>query len=151
MRPHTLSHCEIRDELSRGGRGIVYRAFDVRLEREVALKIIRPDLVKNEDRKRRFVEEARAAAALKHPNIAVVYAIDDAEDTTFIAMELIEGRKLSVVLERERLAVSAALAMAVEVVDGLSQAHPKGSARVSGDRRPTHLLHVAGRRGRHLG
>ena len=105
MTPRKLSHYEIREELSRGGMGIVYRALDVKLEREVALKILLPDLVKNEVRKRRFIQEAKAAAALKHPNIAVIYEIDDAEDTTFIAMELIEGWKLSDLLARERLSI----------------------------------------------
>ena len=64
MLPRTLSHYEIREELSRGGMGIVYRALDLKLEREVALKILQRDLAKDETRKRRFVHEAKAAAAL---------------------------------------------------------------------------------------
>ncbi len=138
MTPRKLSHYEIREELSRGGMGIVYRALDVKLEREVALKILLPDLVKNEVRKRRFIQEAKAAAALKHPNIAVIYEIDDAEDETFIAMELIEGSKLSDLLARERLSISRATAMAVEILEGLSSAHEKGI--VHRDLKPGNLM-----------
>ncbi len=138
MTPRKLSHYEIREELSRGGMGIVYRALDVKLEREVALKVLPPDLVKNEVRKRRFVQEAKLASALKHPNIAVIYEIDDAEDTTFIAMELIEGSKLSDLLARERPSISRATAMAVEILEGLSSAHEKGI--VHRDLKPANLM-----------
>src|SRR3990172_2563767 len=138
MTPRKLSHYEIREERSRGGMGIVSRALDVKLEREVALKILLPDLVKNEIRKRRFIQEAKAAAALKHPNIAVIYEIDDAEDETFIAMEHIEGWKLSDLLARERLSISRATAMAVEILEGLSSAHEKGI--VHRDLKPANLM-----------
>jgi Tol biopolymer transport system component/predicted Ser/Thr protein kinase len=138
MTPRKLSHYEIREELSRGGMGIVYRALDFKLEREVALKILLPDLVKNEVRKRRFIQEAKLASALKHPNIAVIYEIDDAEDETFIAMELIEGWKLSDLLARERLSISRATAMAVEILEGLSRAHEKGI--VHRDLKPANLM-----------
>jgi len=138
MTPRKLSHYEIREELSRGGMGIVYRALDFKLEREVALKILLPDLVKNEVRKRRFIQEAKLASALKHPNIAVIYEIDDAEDTTFIAMELIEGSKLSDLLARERPSIPRATAMAVEILEGLSSAHEKGI--VHRDLKPANLM-----------
>ncbi len=88
---HNISHDEILEELSPGGMGIVYRALDTKLDREVALQVLPPELVRDEERKRRFVKEAKAAAALKHPAIGVIYEIDDTDDTTFIAMELIEG------------------------------------------------------------
>jgi Tol biopolymer transport system component/serine/threonine protein kinase len=136
--PRKLSHYEIREELSRGGMGIVYRALDVKLERDVALKILLPDLVKNEARKRRFIQEAKLASALKHPNIAVIYEIDDAADETFIAMELIEGSKLSDLLASERPSISRATAMAVEILEGLSSAHEKGI--VHRDLKPANLM-----------
>src|SRR3990172_1024601 len=138
MTPRKLSHYEIREELSRGGMGIVYRALDFKLEREVALKVLLPDLVKNEVRKRRFIQEARLASALKHPNIAVIYEIDDAEDETFIAMELKEGWKLSDLLAKERPSVSRATAMAVEILEGLSSAHEKGI--VHRDLKPANVM-----------
>ncbi len=121
--------------------GVVYRALDFKLEREVALKVLLPDLVKNEVRKRRFIQEAKLASALKHPNIAVIYEIDDAEDTTFIAMELIEGLKLSDLLARERLSISRATAMAVEILEGLSSAHEKSI--VHRDLKPGNLMVTA--------
>ncbi len=74
--------------------GIVYRAVDVKLDREVALKVLPPELVADPERKRRFVQEAKAAAKLEHPHIGVVHEIDEAEGVTFIAMELIRGEKL---------------------------------------------------------
>lgn len=75
----TLSHYKILDEISRGGMGIVYRALDLKLDREVALKILTPELVTDPERKRRFVQEARAASKLEHPHIAVIQEIDEVE------------------------------------------------------------------------
>jgi len=97
----TLSHYKVLEEISRGGMGIVYKALDLKLNREVALKVLPPELVSDPDRKRRFVQEAQAAAALKHPNIAVVYEIDEVDGVDFIAMELIEGEKLRPVTNLE--------------------------------------------------
>ena len=106
--------------------GIVYRARDVKLNRDVALKVLPPELVENPDRKRRFIQEAQAAAALKHPNIAVVYEIDEDDGVTFIAMELVEGEKLSEVLDRGALPTDRAIEIATEVARGLACAHDHG-------------------------
>jgi serine/threonine protein kinase/tetratricopeptide (TPR) repeat protein len=122
----TLSHYKILDEVSRGGMGVVYRALDVKLHREVALKILPPELVSDPERRRRFVQEARAAAALEHPNIAVIHEIDESEGVTFIAMELIRGEKLRDLLEREKLPVTRALDLACEMAEGLARAHDRG-------------------------
>ena len=78
-----LSHYKVMEELSRGGMGIVYRALDVKLDREVALKVLPPELVADRERKRRFIQEAKAAARIEHPNISVVYEIDGVEGVTF--------------------------------------------------------------------
>ncbi len=110
----TLSHYKVLEEISRGGMGIVYKALDLKLDREVALKVLPPELVSDPDRKRRFVQEAQAAAALKHPNIAVVYEIDEVDGVDFIAMELIEGEKLSDILRGASLSGSAALPKRVQ-------------------------------------
>lgn len=134
----TLSRYKILEEIGRGGMGVVYRARDVKLNRDVALKVLRPELVADEARKRRFVQEAQAAAALKHANIAVVYEIDDVDDVTFIGMELIEGEKLSDVLARKPLPLSRALEIAIEVTDGLSTAHEKGI--VHRDLKPANIM-----------
>ncbi len=122
----TLSHYKVLEEISRGGMGIVYKALDLKLNREVALKVLPPELVSDPDRKRRFVQEAQAAAALKHPNIGVIYEIDEVDGVDFIAMELIEGEKLSDLLDRGRLPAERAITIATEVADGLTKAHSKG-------------------------
>ncbi|GMR24447.1 MAG: hypothetical protein BMS9Abin37_2993 [Acidobacteriota bacterium] len=134
----TLSHYEILEEISRGGMGIVYRAVDVKLNRHVALKVLPPALVEDEERRRRFVHEARAAAALQHPNIATVFEIDEADGITFIAMELIEGEPLSDVLSRERLPLERCLQLAEEIAGGLSRAHEKGV--VHRDLKPSNIM-----------
>jgi Tol biopolymer transport system component/tRNA A-37 threonylcarbamoyl transferase component Bud32 len=134
----TASHYRILSEISRGGMGIVYRAVDVKLNREVALKFLPPELTTDLERKRRFVQEAQAAAALKHPNIAVIYEIDDSDGVTFIAMELIDGGKLGDLLTRGPLSPSRAVELAMEVAEGLSRAHEKGV--VHRDLKPANIM-----------
>jgi eukaryotic-like serine/threonine-protein kinase len=120
-----LSHYEILDEISRGGMGVVYRAMDVRLNREVALKVLPEELVADPDRRRRFVQEAQAASALEHPHIAVIHEIDEADGITFIAMELIRGEKLADLVARRRLPPGRALELATEIAEALARAHDK--------------------------
>ena len=86
------------EEISRGGVGIVYRATDTRLNRDVALKVLPAELTSDRERNERFVHEARAASALEHPNIAVIHDIGEADGISFIAMELVRGDKLSAAL-----------------------------------------------------
>lgn len=123
-----LSHYEIIGEISRGGMGIVYRAVDVRLNREVALKVLPESLVADQDRRRRFVQEAQAASALEHPHIAAIHEIDEADGVTFIAMELVRGDKLADVLRRKRLPPARALELATEIAEGVARAHDKNIA-----------------------
>jgi serine/threonine protein kinase len=118
--------------------GDCIQALDLNLKREVALKVLPPELVSNVDRKRRFVQEAQAAAALKHPNIAQVYEIDNVDGVDFIAMELVEGEKLKDLLRRERLPDTRALDLAIEVAEGLSSAHDKGI--VHRDLKPSNIM-----------
>jgi Tol biopolymer transport system component/predicted Ser/Thr protein kinase len=134
----TFSHYKVLEEISRGGMGIVYRALDMKLDRAVALKVLPPDLVSDHSRRGRFVQEAKAAAALSHPHIATVFDVDEAGGAWFIAMELIEGEKLSELLSRERLPLSRALEFATEVAEGLSRAHEKGI--VHRDLKPANLM-----------
>jgi serine/threonine-protein kinase len=79
--------------------GIVYRALDVKLDREMALKVLPPELFADPERKRRFIQEAKAAAKLNHPYIGMVHEIDEAKGVTFIAMEIIEGEKLKDIID----------------------------------------------------
>ena len=125
MLGRTLSHYEIKQELGRGGMGVVYRALDNKLDREVALKVLPRELMADASRRARFVQEAKAAAAIHHPHIATIHEIDEVDGVHFIVMELIEGEKLSELLARERLAVSRTLELAAEVAEGLEKAHEK--------------------------
>ena len=138
MLGRTLSHYEITQELSRGGMGVVYRARDTKLDREVALKVLPPELMEDETRKRRFVQEAKAAAAIHHPNIATIHEIDEADGVHFIVMELIEGEKLTDLLARERLTPSRVLELVSEIAEGLSKAHDKGV--VHRDLKPSNIM-----------
>src|SRR5712692_2971032 len=97
-----LGRYEIRSQLGAGGMGEVYLAQDTKLDRKVALKILPADVAANKERMRRFVQEAKAAAALNHPNIAHIYEIGEADGINFIAMEYVEGQTLREKIHRER-------------------------------------------------
>jgi serine/threonine protein kinase len=90
----TISHYRILDKLGEGGMGIVYKAQDTRLERFVALKFLPQRLAEEPGAKQRFVNEAKAACAVNHPNVAVVYDVGETDVHSFIAMELVEGETL---------------------------------------------------------
>jgi two-component system LytT family response regulator len=122
----TLSHYRILDELGRGGMGVVYRALDTSLGREVALNVLGPAVAPGGEQERRLRVEARAAAALVHPAVSVVYEIDEADGATFIAMELVRGRPLAAVIGGTPLPPARALELALEVAEGLAEAHARG-------------------------
>ncbi len=93
---NTLSHYKIIEEIRRGGMGEVYRAWDTQLSRELAIKVLPQSLVTSDpDSRKRFVQEAKATAALEHPYIATIFEIAEADGFTFIAMEFIRGRELT--------------------------------------------------------
>ncbi len=96
----TLDHYRVTAAIGQGGMGVVYRAEDTRLGREVALKVLPEAVAGDEERRRRFIREARAAAVVDHANIATVYDVGEAEGCVYLAMELVDGTTL-----RERLAV----------------------------------------------
>jgi serine/threonine protein kinase len=125
--PQTLSHYRIVEELGRGGMGIVYKAEDTKLDRTVALKLLPPHALISEDDRARFYREARAAAALNHPNIAHVYEIDEAEtdgeSRPFIAMEYIDGVSLSDLVAKGPLPLKDAISYASQIAEGLKVAH----------------------------
>ena len=122
----TISHYKIVEKLGEGGMGVVYKAEDLKLERFIALKFLAPHLVQDEEGRRRFIREAKAAAALEHPNICTVYEIDEADGRTFIAMAYIEGQSLDKMIEAGPFKISEALKVAIQVAGGLAAAHEKG-------------------------
>ena len=122
----TLSHYEVLEELGRGGMGVVYRALDTRLGREVALKVLGRSAGSDPEAERRLRKEARAAASLAHPAVSVVYEIGDAEGATFIAMELVRGRPLATLLGESKVTSTRAVDLALEVAEGLAEAHARG-------------------------
>ena len=106
--------------------GEVYLALDTKLDRKVAIKIIRTDALANEQLKKRLVREAQAAAKLDHPNICAIYDVNEAGSFTFIVMQYIEGETLAERMERDQLSVDAALALAEQAAEGLAEAHDHG-------------------------
>src|SRR5512134_2578441 len=118
-----LSHFRILDRIGEGGMGVVYLAEDEKLQRVVAFKVLPPERLADEERRLRFVREARTAAAVTHPNIAVVHEIDEADGVVFIAMELIEGKTLRELIGGNPLPLREALRLGVEIAEGLSAAH----------------------------
>jgi two-component system LytT family response regulator len=122
----TLSHYRVLEEIGRGGVGVVYRALDTTLGREVALKILGPAAVREPEQERRLQQEARAAASLAHPAVSVIYEIGEADGATFIAMELVRGRPLSASIAGAPIEPDRALELAIEVAEGLVEAHAHG-------------------------
>src|SRR5213080_4178155 len=108
-----LLHYEILETLGRGGMGVVYKARDTHLDRFVAIKVLPPEKVADPGRKARFVQEAKAASALNHPNIITVHDIGQADGVTFIAMECVEGKTLDQLIGRRRLNLNDALRYAI--------------------------------------
>jgi len=106
--------------------GVVYRALDTRLQRRVALKILPEEYTENPERRRRFLQEARAAGAVAHPAIAQIYDVDEIDGVTFIAMELVEGRTITDLVACRELDVPGAVEIATQVAQGLAKAHDAG-------------------------
>jgi Tol biopolymer transport system component len=134
----TVSHYRILEKLGSGGMGVVYKAEDTKLGRTVALKVLPPERVADPNRKRRFVQEARAASALNHPNIIVIHDIDEAEGVHYIAMEHVEGKTLDRLIARHGLRANEALKYAVQMAAALAKAHSAGI--VHRDLKPTNVM-----------
>src|SRR5205807_2745615 len=118
--------------------GEVYLAEDTRLHRKVALKILPTELAANKDRMRRFEQEAQAAAALNHPNIAHIYEIGEAEGTNFIAMEFIDGQTVREKIHQQRTELRRLLRFLQHAAEGLAKAHAAGI--VHRDLKPDNIM-----------
>ena len=122
----SLSRYTIEAKLGEGGMGVVYRARDTQLERTVAIKVLPPDQLADPDRKRRFIQEARAASALNHPAIVTIYDVGSERNTDFIVMEYVAGRTLDQVVPAGGLALKKGLRFAIEIADAVARAHEAG-------------------------
>jgi Tol biopolymer transport system component/tRNA A-37 threonylcarbamoyl transferase component Bud32 len=133
-----LAHYRVESKIGQGGMGVVYKAWDTRLDRRIALKVLRPDQVNDPVHRQRLVREARAASALVHPNIVTVHDVGSDRQIDFIAMEHVEGRPLDQLIPREGLAPRQALAYAIQIAGALAGAH--ASTVVHRDLKPGNIM-----------
>jgi len=119
----TISHYKITEKLGEGGMGVVYKAFDTKLEREVALKLLRPEAMGDPVAKKRFIREAKAASALNHPNITTIHEIDEWHGLDFICMEYIQGETVKKKIQSGQMSMDEVLNIAAQTADALQEAH----------------------------
>ena len=134
----SLGRYAIESKLGEGGMGVVFKARDTQLERAVAIKVLPPGKVADPDRKRRFVQEAKAASALNHPHIITIYDVGSDGDTDFIVMEYLAGTTLDHLAPAQGLPLKRALAIAVAIADALAKAHEAGI--IHRDLKPSNVM-----------
>ncbi len=122
----TLKHFRVEGLLGEGGMGLVYRGYDTRLHRPVAVKLLSSELTSDPERKQRLLQEARAAARISHPAIAQIFYADEDGGVTFVVMELVEGKTVRALIQNRELDLLGALDVALQVAEGLAKAHEQG-------------------------
>ena len=133
-----ISHYQILEKLGEGGMGVVYKARDTHLDRFVAIKVLPPDKVADPERRRRFVQEAKAASALNHPNIITIHDIAHQDGLDFIVMEYVAGKTLDQLIGRRGLSLNETLKCAIQIADGLAKAH--GAGIIHRDLKPGNVM-----------
>src|SRR5213594_2604100 len=133
-----LRHYRIDAKIGAGGMGVVYKGWDTHLDRPVAIKVLSPEAVANPERKRRFVQEAKSASALNHPNIVTIYDVDCVDGVDFIAMEYIDGETLDRRIGSHSMRLNLVLKHAAQVADALTRAH--GAGIVHRDLKPGNIM-----------
>ncbi len=138
MIDRTISHYRIECELGKGGMGVVYRAHDDRLRRDVALKVLPSEIASHAERRARVLAEARAAAALNHPGITTIYEVGEEDGQVFIVMELVSGKTLRALSSEGPVEPRALARLGAEVAEALAAAHAQGV--VHGDIKPENII-----------
>ncbi len=134
----TIAHYRIIGLLGAGGMGAVYKAYDKKLDRVVALKLLPTEYISQQDRRRRFLQEARAASALNHPHILTVYEVGEDDGKPYIAMEYVEGETLRQKIRSRALQIKETLDIAIQIAEGLAKAHEAGI--IHRDLKPENLM-----------
>ena len=122
----TVTHYKILEKIGSGGMGDVYLAEDTKLDRKVALKVLPPELAESEERRARFEREAKAIAALNHPNIVTVHSVEESDGVHFITMEFVKGKTLTELLPKRGFTISRFLELAIPLSDAVAAAHQEG-------------------------
>ncbi len=122
----TLGHYQITGQLGKGGMADVYRAKDLKLGRDVAIKVLPKEFAQDADRAARFQREAKLLASLNHPNIAAIYGLEESGGTNFLVLELVEGETLADRIKTGPIPVEESLKLALQIAEALKAAHEKG-------------------------
>ncbi len=122
----TISHYKILEKLGEGGMGVVYKAHDEKLDRDVALKFLPHNLPSDKAYTARLIQEAKAAAAINHPNICTIHAIEEVDGQQFIVMELVDGETLRKQVQGSGFKVQEAIVYGVQIAEALYEAHSHG-------------------------